>query len=157
VRVSRHDDDCLVFVRRPGFLAVVFAILTFTTLALAIRAFRSGDAWQGAILAILSILFALGMIAMTSFQELRFDRRAGIVERRSLGFFGARQASVALAEVEGVSIDQGDGMRGRRYFRPVLLMRRPPGKTFALSRSFSPFREADQMKRLIDSWLKQAR
>ena len=157
MRVSRHDDDCLVFVRRPGFLAILLAILAFTTLALAIRAIRNGDTLQGAALLALSLLFALGMIAVTSFQELRFDRRAGIVQRHSRGFFRAQKASVALAEIEGVSVDEGAGTHGRRYFRPVLLLRRPPGKTFALSGSFSPFREALQMTRLIDSWLQRAR
>jgi hypothetical protein len=156
VRVSRHDDDCLIFVRRPGILAVTFAILAFTMLALAIRSLRGGDTGAAVLLLVLTAVFGAGMIAMTSFQELRFDRAAGLVERHSRGFFGAQRTRVALSEVEGVSVDQGEGTRGRRYCRPFLLLRDPPGRVFPLSRSFSPYREAHQMSRLIDAWLTRA-
>ncbi|MGY6645065.1 MAG: hypothetical protein ACXIVD_07570 [Salinarimonas sp.] len=157
MRVSRHDDDFLVFVRRPGILAVALAIANFTMLALAIRALRGGDTGTGVLLLVLSGVFAAGMIAMTAFQELRFDRAEGIVERHTRSFFGAQRRSVALSAVETVSVDRGDGRRGRRYYRPVLLLHDPPGGKFALSKTFSPFPEALRMTRLIDSWLGQTR
>ena len=156
MRVSRHDDDCLIFVRRPGILAVTLAILAFTMLALAIRSLRGGDTGAGVLLLVLSAVFAAGMIAMTSFQELRFDRAAGLVERHSRGFFKTRHARVALQCIEAVSVDQGEGGSGRRYYRPILLLRDPPGGTFALSTAFGPYREAHQMTLLIDAWLKRA-
>jgi len=157
LRVKRHDDVCLIFVRRPGILPILLAILTFTMLTLAIRSLRSDDMGAGVALLVLSGVCAIGMIAMTTFQELRFDRAAGIVERHTRSFFGAQRVRVALGDIEAVSVDQGDGRRGRRYYRPVLLLRDPPGGKFALGKTFSPFREALHMTRVIEAWLGQTR
>lgn len=95
--------------------------------------------------------FAMTAFAMTAFQEPRFDRAAVIVERHTRSVFGAQRVRLALRDIEAVSVDQGDGKCGRRYSRPVLLLRDPPGGSFALSKTFNPFREALHMTRMIEA------
>jgi len=114
------------------------------------------DTGTGVLLLVLRGVFAACMIAMTAFamtafQEPRFDRAAVIVERHTRSVFGAQRVRLALRDIEAVSVDQGDGKCGRRYSRPVLLLRDPPGGSFALSKTFNPFREALHMTRMIEA------
>ncbi len=157
MRVRRHDDEYLIFVRRPGILAVGLAVLTFTLLAFSLRALRGDDNLIGALLLAVSALCAAGMIAVTSFQQVRFDRHAGIVERHVRGFFRSKRAQVPLSDIETVSLSEGRGTKGSRYYRPVLLLRNPPGETFAVSNFFAPYPQARSMVALIEAWLRRTR
>ena len=123
----------LLLVLRGVFAACMIAMTAFAMTAFAMTA------------------FAMTAFAMTAFQEPRFDRAAVIVERHTRSVFGAQRVRLALRDIEAVSVDQGDGKCGRRYSRPVLLLRDPPGGSFALSKTFNPFREALHMTRMIEA------
>lgn len=157
MRVRRYDDDYLVLARRPGVLAIVLAVLMFTMLALSLRALRGGETLTGVFLLVVAAVCAAGMVAFTSFQQVRFDRNAGIVESHIRGFFGSERAQVPLADIEAASLREGKGTKGRRYYQPTLLLRNPPGETFAVGKAFGRYPEARVMAGLIEAWLRRAR
>lgn len=122
MHVTRNTPDQLIVADTPwviGVLLILF-VLVFVGPGLLIAA---DGIWQGWIFVIAGV--GMGVIALGVFvrrMQLILDRPSGTITIRRRSIFGFSEITHELSNLSKVKIETTTGSKGRRLFRPTLVL-----------------------------------
>lgn len=157
MRVSQRDRDILVLSRRPWLQALAVFLLALGAFSLAIMAFMIGEGFLGIMLIAMGLMLALGTCCVAVFEQVRLDRRNGVVEIRGRDLCSRWNDHYPLSRVTGASIMSEFGRVTRhKTFAPGLVLSDPGSAQIPLTIVFARRGPAERAANAITEWLQDA-